>query len=151
MRRGVGVAINLREAATELQISTNTARRWIKSGKLKATLIEGVYGQEYKIEETELARIKEESQQRTTIVHTINNSPNIEVPASWLLKQLEESITNVVRGQIEHELNNMREENTQLKGYIETRLEERDKKLVNTMKSILESRQTKKWWEKIFK
>ncbi len=44
-----GFSIN--EAARELGVSTRTVRRFIKAGKLKAELIEGVFGPEYRINE----------------------------------------------------------------------------------------------------
>jgi hypothetical protein len=41
--------MNLREAAEKLGISTATARRWIKTGRLEAIAEPGKYGQEYSI------------------------------------------------------------------------------------------------------
>ncbi len=147
------MSLTLREAAKALNISMNTVRRWIKSGKLNARLRDGIYGSKYIIEESELIRIQEESIQQATIIHTVNSTPSIEVPATWLLTQLEERITSVVREQIESELAYVREENTQLKSYIENRLEERDRELMNTMRTILETRreQAKPFWKHIFK
>lgn len=39
------------EAATILKVSTFTIRRYIKAGKLQATLIQGKFGSEYRIED----------------------------------------------------------------------------------------------------
>jgi len=44
-----GEFYSVREAAAELQISEATLRRRIKSGKIKADLVSGVYGLEYQI------------------------------------------------------------------------------------------------------
>lgn len=151
--RDVGVSLTLREAATTLHISMNTARRWIKSGKLNAKLRDGIYGSEYIIEESELIRIQEESIQRATLIQTAPSIPNIEVPATWLLTELQERITNAIRDQVEIELASVREENAQLKNYIENRLEKRDQNLVEAMHTIFEARseQTKPWWKRILK
>lgn len=41
--------LSLTDAAAQLGISVKTARRWIKSGKLPAELVDGPYGQEYRV------------------------------------------------------------------------------------------------------
>lgn len=41
--------ITLTEAATRLGISTKTARRWVKVGRLAATLEPGEHGPEYRV------------------------------------------------------------------------------------------------------
>jgi excisionase family DNA binding protein len=47
-------AYTLREAADALGVSTITVRRYIKSGKLRATLVPSKFGQSYIIEELPL-------------------------------------------------------------------------------------------------
>lgn len=44
-------ALSIAQAARELGVSTRTIRRFIKAGKLKAELINGTFGPEYRIPE----------------------------------------------------------------------------------------------------
>lgn len=44
-------ALNINEAARELRVSTRTIRRFIKAGKIKAELVNGTFGPEYRIPE----------------------------------------------------------------------------------------------------
>ncbi|MCL2140851.1 MAG: helix-turn-helix domain-containing protein [Dehalococcoidia bacterium] len=41
--------LNINEAASKLNVSTRTIRRYIKAGKLKAELVKGSFGDEYRI------------------------------------------------------------------------------------------------------
>jgi MerR family copper efflux transcriptional regulator len=43
--------LTIAEAATSLGVSTRTIRRFIKAGKIKADLVPGQYGEEYRIHE----------------------------------------------------------------------------------------------------
>jgi len=42
-------SFNINEAAKKLNVSTRTIRRYIKAGKLKAELVRGSFGDEYRI------------------------------------------------------------------------------------------------------
>ena len=42
-------SFNINEAAKKLRVSTRTIRRYIKAGKLKAELVKGSFGDEYRI------------------------------------------------------------------------------------------------------
>ncbi|RJO62958.1 MAG: MerR family DNA-binding transcriptional regulator [Dehalococcoidia bacterium] len=42
-------SFNINEAAKRLNVSTRTIRRYIKAGKLKAELVKGSFGDEYRI------------------------------------------------------------------------------------------------------
>ena len=42
-------SFNINEAAKKLDVSTRTIRRYIKAGKLKAELVKGSFGDEYRI------------------------------------------------------------------------------------------------------
>lgn len=43
--------MDLKEAARKLGISETTARRWIKTGRLEARVVDGPYGPQYEIDE----------------------------------------------------------------------------------------------------
>ena len=45
----VNQSFNINEAAKKLNVSTRTIRRYIKAGKLKAELVKGNFGDEYRI------------------------------------------------------------------------------------------------------
>jgi hypothetical protein len=160
------VSLSVREAADQLNISQNTARRWIKSGKLKARLQEGFYGPEYIVEESEITRIQTQFSPQVTVVQSTGEESSIEVPTQWLLGQLEDRLSTVVRGAVRDqvevemtplrvELAALRHDNEVLRETLEKRMEERDRKLVETMKILLEVRReeaadAKPWWQRVF-
>ena len=41
--------VTVKEAAQRLSVNEKTVRRWIRSGKLAATLTDGAYGQQYRV------------------------------------------------------------------------------------------------------
>jgi MerR family copper efflux transcriptional regulator len=45
----INSSFNINEAAKKLNVSTRTIRRYIKAGKLKAELVKGSFGDEYRI------------------------------------------------------------------------------------------------------
>jgi excisionase family DNA binding protein len=69
MHRGVA-RVNIREAASRLDLSPTTIRRWIKSGRLEATLVDGAYGEQYEITEEALQRAKEQENVPIVIQNT---------------------------------------------------------------------------------
>ncbi len=52
--------MNIKEAADFFKVSEKTIRRWIKAGKIKAELISGKKGPEYRIDENSLSDFKKE-------------------------------------------------------------------------------------------
>ena len=61
-RQGLTIA----QAAKSLGVSTRTVRRFIKSGKIKADLVPGPFGQEYRIPELPSALRRREPVDNTT-------------------------------------------------------------------------------------
>lgn len=147
----------LREACAELEISLNTARRWIKQGRLEARLKSGPYGDEYEVDEAEIERIKAGYTRTTTIVRSTEEASTVEVPTTWLLTQLEDRLINVIRETVKSEveaevsagLEKLQQENKALRSTIEDSLAERDRKLGEMMRELMEQKQQQKrrsWW-----
>ncbi|MCG0278539.1 MAG: helix-turn-helix domain-containing protein [Thermanaeromonas sp.] len=96
--------LSLKEAAEALGISLTTARRWIKTGRLKATMREGPYGPEYVVTQEELERARRKNPTPVTvIVPEPKEEQGITVPREWLIQAmrqaLEQAITSAI-GQV---------------------------------------------------
>jgi excisionase family DNA binding protein len=94
-------ALSIAQAAEELGVSTRTIRRFIKAGKLKAELVNGTFGPEYRISEIpaelkkgtlETEKEPEPEMQSETTVEIAVPSPPVETPDNILtmLKDLQE-------------------------------------------------------------
>ncbi|RDV80419.1 helix-turn-helix domain-containing protein [Ammonifex thiophilus] len=93
--------LSLKEAAEVLGISLSTARRWVKTGRLNATLREGPYGPEYVIPWEEIERIKAGRPNPPPATPTIvEEDPGVVVPREWLVgvvrQALEQALSNTV-------------------------------------------------------
>lgn len=93
--------LNLKEAAEALGISLSTARRWVKTGRLRAVMREGPYGPEYVITREELERARRENPVPVTVVSPQTaNQQGVTVPREWLAQAmrqaLEEALSNTL-------------------------------------------------------
>jgi excisionase family DNA binding protein len=81
------VELTIAEAAKRLRVSTRTIRRHIKSGKIKAKLIEGSFGPEYRIFDLPLGDNEQERATDRKKEQTFNQNGS-----NWLdyLKELQE-------------------------------------------------------------
>ncbi len=59
--------LSIAQAAEELGVSTRTVRRFIKSGKIKASLVQGSFGEEYRISELPVGLQKKRPADNTPI------------------------------------------------------------------------------------
>ncbi|MDD3840624.1 MAG: helix-turn-helix domain-containing protein [Clostridia bacterium] len=158
--------MDLKEAASILNISESTARRWIKSGKLRAELIDGPYGPQYDISEEAIERAKN-IQNVPIIVH--NDNPiitqeditraiqrSINEGMAKPMHRLEQGILQEVRelkgelSSLKGELVETREELITVKEKDRARQEERDRQLMKAIRDIQE-RQKRPWYKKIFR
>ena|GEM_PF-2383295 len=160
--------LSLKEAAKVLGISLSTARRWIKAGRLRATLKEGPYGPEYIVTQEELDRVKgEQSSPVTVILPDPRDQQGVMVPKEWLAQAMrqafEEALARYWAG-VEHELRRELEELRQelaatrellAKQEEERRLAEaerdrllaeRDRRLVEEIRQVLREKR-KPWWK----
>ena len=117
----------IKEAAEALDVSAATIRRRIKSGKIKAELVPGVYGQEYRIKEGDL---------------TGSDAGEVKdvVPISQEINKQEfmESLQDAMREGVKEGLDHNAEEVKELKEEI--------RQLRNTLERI-EKAERKPWWQ----
>ena len=81
--------LSIAQAAEELGVSTRTIRRFIKAGKLKAELVNGTFGPEYRIQEipaelrkgTAVAEKEEQSEPSTAPPTSLATEAEIAMPA----------------------------------------------------------------------
>jgi excisionase family DNA binding protein len=80
--------LSIAQAACKLGISTRTVRRYIKAGKIKAELIDGRFGEEYRIFELspELCQSKAEIE----IPAPSKNTGQIPIQAMDIIRELQE-------------------------------------------------------------
>ncbi|NLZ48856.1 MAG: helix-turn-helix domain-containing protein [Clostridiales bacterium] len=151
--------MDIKEASRRLNISETTARRWIKSGRLQATMIDGPYGPQYEISEQAIERARK-IENVPVLVH--NDNPII--TQDDIVKAIQEGIANQmakVEQGILQEIDSLKSELEDTRKALAIGLEERDKKLIEVMRSILEHqreeyerREREKalpWWKKVFK
>jgi len=162
----------LKEAAEALGISLSTARRWVKTGRLRAVIREGPYGPEYIVTREELERARKENPAPVTVVAPQpTEQQGVTVPREWLAQAmrqaLEEALSNTIaqmtRGveeRLKEELAELRrelaatrelldkqeEERRQAETERDRLLEERDRRLVEEMRRVLQEKR-KPWWK----
>ena len=170
--------MNIKEAARRLNISESTARRWIKTGRLQADLVDGAYGPQYEISEESIQRAKDFQNVPIVINNSMVTMEDIEKAIfkalnrglvmqmdridkgysniSDTIKRVEQSIHQEVEGlkieleQTKKELEEERENQRRL-------LLERDKKLMEAIRDIQQrqkeeaERNKRPFWTKIFR
>lgn len=142
--------MNIREAAGRLDLSPTTIRRWIKSGRLEATLIKGAYGEQYEISEDALERAKE--QENTPIV--------IQSTSQATERELQRAIEKVVSNAISNELETIRQELEATREQLQQEREkdraiqeQRDRQLLKVMREIQERQEQEAlpFYKRLFK
>lgn len=139
--------MNIREAAAKLDLSPATIRRWIKTGRLEATLIDGAYGEEYSITDEALEQAKEQG--NTPIV--VSNMTDSHA--------LERAIKQVVGDTMAKEIQSLRDELEDTRQALEKareadreRQEQRDRQLLKVMRDMQERQRQEQrpLWKRIF-
>jgi len=127
--------MDAKEAAKRLGVSRNTVLRWIREGKLFATVKNGPYGEQYDIPEEEVEAAKE----RVNLPVIVQNMDiaKFRGEISSLKRELEEVKELLKREQEARER-------------AERKLAERDLLLVQVLEEIQKDLKTP-WWEKIFR
>lgn len=142
--------VNIREAASRLDLSPTTIRRWIKSGRLEATLIDGAYGEQYEITEEALQRAKEQENVPIVIQNTSQATE----------RELQRAIEKVVGDTIANELETIRQELEDTRRALaeerekdRARQEQRDRQLMKVMREIQERQEQEAtpWYKRILK
>lgn len=142
--------MDIREAASRLDLSPTTIRRWIKSGRLEATLIDGPYGEQYEITEEALQKAKEQ-ENVPIVISNVSQATQQE-----LQRAIEQVIGDTIAREMEilqQELEATREQLQQEREKDRARQEQRDKQLMQVVRSIQEQQKEKAlpWYKRIFK
>ncbi|MFD1673516.1 helix-turn-helix domain-containing protein [Alicyclobacillus fodiniaquatilis] len=178
--------LTLKEAAQHFGVSVQTIRRWIKDGKLEAELQDSPYGRQYFIPAYQI-KTAAEVQDVVKVDRTVDMASLVRVMDQYLnerdqsLLDVLQSVQSDIRESIQRheqreeelikEIRVAREENKELRDFIDNRLEEqerkteeRDAKLTDALRlmeeirslqeqaSALESQQSKEeskrrpWW-----
>jgi excisionase family DNA binding protein len=132
-----GEGLTIAQAAEVLGVSTRTVRRFIKAGKLKAELVAGPFGEEYRIWE-----IPEELRK----TETKDNAPvqsSGQPPGQFLgqeVVQAPDQLTDIIR--------ELQEKNLGLAAQLGAALE-RIRNLESQVKLLTAARQP--WWKRLFR
>lgn len=142
------MGLNIREAANKLGMSSATIRRWIRNGRLEAELINGPYGQQYKISEEALERAKE--QENTPVI--IHNTATQE-QLQHSIQQIVSSVISEELEPIKNELQSTREELQKVREQDRQIHEKRDKQLLMLIREMQEMQKERSlpWYKKIFR
>lgn len=127
--------LSIKESARALGVSPDTIRRRIKTGDLRAEMMEGSYGKQYMIKESDLA----EAQEVTEV---------IPVKRELAPHEIEQAIAKAMGSYmlgVQNELNALREQVAQL----ERQQDSRDKRLMEQIRQTMEQKeeQKKPWWK----
>ena len=142
--------MDIREAASRLDLSPTTIRRWIKSGRLEATLIDGPYGEQYEITEEALQRAKEQ-ENVPIVISNVSQATQQE-----LQRAIEQVIGDTIAREMEilqQELEATREQLQQERERDRAIQEQRDRQLMKVMREIQEQQKEKAlpWYKRLFK
>lgn len=140
--------ITIKEAAERLGVSEKTARRMIKDGRLAAELRDGPYGRTYYIDEADI----QTAQEITNVVPVTRP-----MPAEALANAITAKVTEALReseARTREELEALRQElaaTREAQERIERSIEERDRKLVEALRTLTEKKERRAWWERILR
>ena len=154
--------MDIKEAARMLDVSETTVRRWIKSGRLEAELQEGPYGPQYFITSESIEKAKNYEPATIVIQNTNQATPqDLQRAIGMVIRESVAMEMERVEQGILQEIDSLKTELEETKKALAIGLEERDKKLVEAMRSILERQKEEyerrererllPWWKKIFK
>jgi excisionase family DNA binding protein len=135
--------MDAKEAAKRLGVSRNTVLRWIREGKIFATVKNGPYGEQYDIPEEEVEAAKE----RVNLPVIVQNMD---------ITKFKEAVEQSVKGEISslrkelEEVKELLRREQEARERAERELAERDLLFAELLKEIQEELKTP-WWEKIFK
>lgn len=138
--------MDLKEAARRLNISEITARRWIKSGRLRARIIEGPYGPQYEIDNEAI----EEARNNSKAPVILNDST---LSAGTLIKEIREAVKEEIKGEISIEFEEIKKQIAETEERLSSWQEERDRKLMQAIREIQQRQEemSKPFWKRWFK
>lgn len=145
---GDGLSIN--EAAERLDVHPRTVRRWIKDGKLQATMINGPYGPQYKIPAEAI-----NTAQHVIDVVRVERPNEPEALALAVARALEErdarlftALHDEFTKQIDTLQEQLREQAAAQDEARREREEERDRRLMEAIRETQERKRRRRWpWQ----
>ncbi|MGE4375405.1 MAG: helix-turn-helix domain-containing protein [Methanoculleus sp.] len=145
--------ITLKEAAQRLGISTTTARRMVKDGRLRAELREGPFGLTYYVDEAEI-RTAQEVTDVVPVTRQIS-LPDLMRALGERDRDLREALGAIAEQQAElaravKELVCTLAEERIAQAERDRILEDRNRKLTEALRSITQARERRSWWRRLF-
>lgn len=143
--------MDLKEAARKLGISETTARRWIRTGRLQARVIDGPYGPQYDIDPEALEAARNFDKMPVTVM----GSGGV-LPQEALIKAVQAAAKEAVSEELLELKNEVEGIKMQLVNRIEKQMawqEERDRKLLEAIREIQRRQEEMRqpFWKRWFK
>ncbi len=139
--------LSIEETAKRLGVSSDTVRRKIKRGDLRAEKQKGPYGDRWMIPESEIRT----AQEITEVVPVTR-----QVPMEALVNAIAARVTETIaeeQARTRAEIEALRQElaaTRETQERIERSIEERDRKLTEALRALTEKEKHRGWWKKIF-
>lgn len=146
--------LSIEEAAKRLGVSSDTVRRRIKRGDLRAEKQKGPYGYCWMIPESEI-RIAQEITEVVPVNRPVAIPDLVDAIAARLDGKLSEALSTLAEEQARTraEVEALRQElaaTRETQERIERSIEERDRKLTEALRALTEKEKHRGWWKKIF-
>jgi len=143
--------VDLKEAAGKLGVSETTVRRWIKTGRLQAHIIDGPYGPQYEIDEKAVEAAKNFDKMPVVI-----SGSGGSLPQEVLIKTIQAAAKEAVSRELLDFKNEVYEIRRQVVDRVEKLAawqEERDKKLLEAIREIQRRQEEMRqpFWKRWFK
>lgn len=143
--------MDLKEAARKLGISETTARRWIKTGRLEARVVDGPYGPQYEIDEEAVEAAKNFDKMPVVISGSTGT-----LPQEVLVKTIQVAAREAVSRELLELKNEVEGIRMQLVNRVERLAawqEERDRKLLEAIREIQKRQEemSQPFWKRWFK
>jgi excisionase family DNA binding protein len=143
--------VDLKEAARKLGISETTARRWIKTGRLEARVVDGPYGPQYEIDEEAVEAAKNFDKMPVVISGSTGT-----LPQEVLVKTIQVAAREAVSRELLELKNEVEGIRMQLVNRVERLAawqEERDRKLLEAIREIQKRQEemSQPFWKRWFK
>lgn len=154
--------MDLKEAARKLGISETTARRWVKTGRLQARVIEGPYGPQYDIDPEALEAARNFDKMPVVVRGgggVVSQEALMQLVQQAVNKALASELNRVAHG-VYAELQALRNELAETRRQLEAERakdrawqEERDRQLMQAIREIQrrQEKENKPFWRRLFK
>lgn len=143
--------MDLKEAARRLGVSETTARRWIKTGRLEARVVDGPYGPQYEIDEEAVEAAKNFDKMPVVI-----SGSGGSLPQEALIKTIQTAAKEAVSKELlelKNEVYGIRKQVVDRVEKLVAWQEERDRKLLEAIREIQRRQEEmcQPFWKRWFK